>query len=193
MRVSGFMVPKEKVLTCSPTDSTRVAMDLMLDSKVGAIVVLVTGRYHAPIGIVTKTDMLNAFKDGLTLDEPVKNIMSKDLQTCLTTMNRDQVARVFVRNKNHHAIVVDENQQFQGLVSSWDIAKECAADDRSWPWNRSEDGRFHKPFEEILGSSPTPPVGETHISNVRPVPRRSKMGDSFRGYIDQLLEDPYFD
>jgi hypothetical protein len=98
----------------------------------------------------------------------------------------------------NHAIVVDENQHFQGLVSSWDIAKECAADDRSWPWNRSEDGRFHKPVEEILGLSPlglspTVPVGEMHISNVRPVPRRSKIGDSFRGYIDQLLEDPYFD
>jgi CBS domain-containing protein len=53
MQISAFMVPAEKVITVSPTDTIQQAMDQMVKHKVGAIVVLVTGNYHVPIGIVT--------------------------------------------------------------------------------------------------------------------------------------------
>jgi CBS domain-containing protein len=188
MHVSGFMVPAEKVFTVAPTDTIRQAMDLMLEHKIGAVVVLVTGTYHVPIGIITKTDLLKAYHDNLTLDHPVKEIMTKDLATCTETMSRDQAARILERNQNHHAIVVDKSQHFRGLVSTWDITSECAKDDRAWPWNRSEDGRFHKPDEvQELGTSPT---HVTETMNERPVARHSQMGDSFRSYIDNL---GYFD
>jgi hypothetical protein len=170
-------------------------MDQMVKHKVGAIVVLVTGNYHVPIGIVTKTDLVNAYHANVTLDHPVKEIMSHDdLATCIETMSRDQAARVLEKNKNHHALVVDKNCHFKGLISSWDITVECAKDDRAWPWNRSEDGRFHKPTEPTtMETSPTSsmmditPMAER---NVRPITRRSQMGDSFRGYVDTL---GYFD
>jgi hypothetical protein len=94
-------------------------------------------------------------------------------------------------SQNHHAIVVGPNAEFKGLVSSWDITVECARDDRAWPWNRPEDGRFHKANEHELGASPTTPVDEAHISNVRASGERpSHLGDSFRAYIDNL---GYFD
>jgi CBS domain-containing protein len=186
------MVPAEKVITVSPTDTIKQAMDLMLKHKVGAIVVLVTGNYHVPIGIVTKTDLVNAYHDNLPIDHPVKEIMSHDLATCTETMSRDQAARVLEKNKNHHALVVDKNCHFKGLISSWDITVECANDDRAWPWNRSEDGRFHKPNETKDGTSPKSSMDITHMAerNVRPIVRRSEMGDSFRGYVDTL---GYFD
>jgi CBS-domain-containing membrane protein len=116
--------------------------------------------------------------------------MSKDLETVDDTMSRDQAARVLERNKNHHAIVVDSNKHFKGVVSSWDITVECAKDDRAFPWNRSPDGRFHSPNEKPdLGTSPTSTT-ESPI-NQQPVGlHRSQMGDSFRAYIDNL---GYFD
>ena len=124
MHVSGFMVPADKVITVGPDDTIKKAMDLMLERKIGTVVVLVTGTYHVPIGIVTKTDLVNAYHDNLTLDHPVKEIMAKDLVTVDATMSRDQAARIMEAKKNHHALVVDKNMHFQGMISSWDITAE---------------------------------------------------------------------
>ena len=93
--------------------------------------------------------------------------------------------------QNHHALVMNKNAEFVGLISSWGITVECARDDRAWPWNRPEEGKFHddankKEEEQLMGTSPTTPVDETHISNVRGGQRKSQLGDSFRDYIDHL-------
>jgi CBS domain-containing protein len=198
MIVGGFMVPAEKVATCLPTDTIKQAMDTMLEKKVGSVVVLsmtnayhmqvgMTNAYHMPVGIVTNTDFVSAYKQGLTLDHAVKEIMSKNLQTCDINLSIDGAAALLERNKTHHAIVVDGNKHFQGLISSWDIASECAKDNKAFPWNRSPDGRFHKPDEKVdlLATSPT-----STAENVRPGMHSGQMGDSFRAYVDNL---GYFD
>ena len=189
MHVAGFMVPAEKVATCDPTDTIKTALDIMIEKKIGSVVVLVTGTYHVPIGIVTKSDVVKAYHDNLTLDHPVKEIMTKDLETVNMNDSRDQAAKVLEKSQHHHALVVDKNNHFQGLISSWDIASECAKDDRAWPWNRSTDGKFHKPNEEQVVGSPTS-TAEDSLLNIRPIQRPSHMGDSFRAYIDNL---GYFD
>jgi hypothetical protein len=114
--------------------------------------------------------------------------MSKNLQTCDVNLSRDGAAALLERNKTHHAIVVDGNLHFQGLISSWDIVSECAKDNKAYPWNRSPDGRFHKPDEQVdlAATSPT-----STVENVRPsVMQPGQMGDSFRAYVDNL---GYFD
>ena len=58
-------------------------------------------------------------------------------QSVVDTETRDQAARAFEKNKNHHAVVRDKTGQFVGLISSWDIAIECVKDDRAWPWSRT--------------------------------------------------------
>jgi CBS domain-containing protein len=162
MHVGGFMVPAEKVATCGPTDTIQQAMDAMLEKKVGSVVVVVgrlNGAYQVPVGLVTKTDFISAYNQGLTLDHAVKDIMSKNLQTCDFHLSLAGAAALLERNKIHHAIVVDaagnknKNNHFQGVISSWDIASECAKDDKAFPWNRSPDGRFHKPDEKVDLSS----------------------------------------
>ena len=187
MHVGGFMVPAEKVATCSSTDTIQQAMDTMLEKKVGSVVVLVTGAYHVPVGIVTNTDFVSAYKRGLTLNHAVEEIMSKDLQTCDINLSRDGAAALLERNKTHHAIVVDKNKNFQGLISSWDVASECAKDNKAFPWNRSPDGRFHKPDEKVDPSATSP---TSTAENIRPVMHPGQMGDSFRAYVDNL---GYFD
>lgn len=97
-------------------------------------------------------------------------------------------------------MVVNKDGDFKGLISSWDITVECARDDRAWPWNRQEDGKFHRAGGDAkktsatgpaasttaeLGTSPTTPVDETHFSKNNEQ-RQSHLGDSFRDYIDNL-------
>ena len=187
MHVSGFMVPAEKVATCGPRDTIKQAMDAMLEKKVGSVVVVLAGRrlhgaYHVPVGLVTKTDLVSAYKQGLTLDHAVKEIMSKDIQTCDINLSRDGAAALLERNKTHHAIVVDGNKHFEGLISSLDIASECAKDNKAFPWNRSPDGRFHKPDEKVELST-TSPTTITAENVGEPVMRPGPCVDDLE-YID---------
>jgi CBS domain-containing protein len=130
------MVPANKVLTCWPEDTVETALRLMLDNNVGSVVVL-QGSKPVPVGIVTKTDLLKCY----LLDKPAKQlqvqaIMSTSIETVLDTSPRDAAATHFENTKHRHAFVVNQDSQFVGLVSAYDIAVECARDDRAWPWNR---------------------------------------------------------
>ena len=161
MHVGLFMVPAERVATCGPTDTIKQAMDAMLEKKVDSVVVLV-GRlnhaYHVPVGLVTKTDLVSLYKQGLTLDHAVTEIMSKDVHRCDINLSLGGAAALLERNNAQHAIVVDGNSHFQGLITSWDIASECEKDVNALPWYHSPDGRFHKPDENVDISTATSPT-----------------------------------
>lgn len=192
MRVKGFMKPADEVITVSPTETIRTAMDLMLRHKVGSVVVLAEGANCIPVGIVTKTDLVKAYYEGITtVDHEIQEIMTQgdNLVLCNENLNRDEAARILERTQNHHAIVIDpETKRFLGLISSWDITAECARDDRAWPWNRSEDGKVHKHIEKNLqGEMGTSPKSAVYHPTAGGEP---KLGDSFREYIDNL---GYFD
>ena len=165
MQISSFMITADKVATCWPTDTIRVALAAMLEKKIGAIVVL---RQHSkdmePVGILTKTDFVDAYQKGLSLDTLVEEIMTKELQTLRDNMPRDSASKFFEDSKHHHAIVVNEKSHFVGIISTWDISAEAARDDRAWPWNRSADGRFHKPNETAapMPGSPNSVRRESH-------------------------------
>ena len=84
-------------------------------------------------------------------------LKNKPLVTCKPGDDRDRVASILERNRMHHVIVMEN---FIGIISSLDIAKECARDNRAWPYLRSEDGRVHLPrFEDDV----LPPAYNPHL------------------------------
>ena len=135
MRVSGFMIPKDQVKTCVASDTIEFVLDAILDNKISAVVCLEESK---PVGIITKTDLAKAYKQQLPLSTKISDIMVADVKTVFEKQPRDKAARAFETNKIHHAVVVRENGEFSGLISSLDIANECVKDDRAWPWNRAE-------------------------------------------------------
>ena len=139
-----------------------MVMDLMLGHTVGAVVIVDMQEKESPesesadmlpmpAGIITKSDILKAYHDRVDIDAPCKSIMGeRSLVTCTPNDNRDNVASLLEKNKTHHVIVVDEDHaHFVGIVSSWDVAAECAKDNRAWPYLRSEDGKIPYPPTKI--------------------------------------------
>jgi CBS domain-containing protein len=154
MIVSGFMTPADKVATCYPSDTIVGALDLLVTKRIGTVVVL-DHESLVPVGIVTKTDFANAYRRGISLDAEVKTIMGTNLFIIQHNQSGDEAAKMCEKAKVHHLLVLDDNGWFKGVVSSWDIAAECARDARAWPWIRSPDGKFHMPNEKEA-STPTP-------------------------------------
>jgi CBS domain-containing protein len=91
------MVPVDKVVTCKQTDTIKTVMDLMLEHNIGAVVV--PNSPDHPIGIITKTDIVKAYHDNVTLDHKAQEIMQTGLEACNENMNRDQAAHILERNK----------------------------------------------------------------------------------------------
>ena len=145
------------------SSSVLEVLDLMVSKQVGAVVIVCTKEEDReksiPEGIITKTDILHAYRHRVDLNDSCKHIIRENsLMTCEPDDGRDTVASILERNKMHHVIVVQEDH-FVGIVSSWDIAAEVAKDGRAWPYLRSEEGgiQFPRFEEEVL-----PPAYNSH-------------------------------
>ena len=139
MLVYEFMIPAEKVIKCLPSDPIEDVLDKILAHGISAVVV--AGDSNNAIGIITKTDIARAYKQGLSLNEKAETIMSSEVKTVSKSLQRDKAASVFAEHKIHHAIVVDDDGKFVGFISAWDCAKEGALDHNAWPWSRRMMGR----------------------------------------------------
>ena len=186
MHVSGFMIHKEDVATALPTESLKEAGTKMLEKNIGCLVVVEDNQGNdmdqAAVGILTKTDFVQAYVDGLPLETtPVSSIMKTNIITVRDNLPRDQASRVFARNKNHHAVVVSESGSFVGIISALDIVRETVKDDQAFPWIRSEDGKFHHPIQS--------PRSTTAVPQEEQVVRRS----SFLDMVDSIREFPFMD
>lgn len=176
MHVSGFMVPRAKVATVEPDDTLKTAMEALLSKKIGCLIVLTNDV--TPAGIITTRDLVKAYHDDLVAESTkVSQIMKTELFAVHDTDSRDQAARTFEQHKNHHAIVVNKNNEFVGLISSLDIVVEAVKDDRAYPWIRQPDGKFHKPQEEGTTCSP----------------RATSESHTFVDYIDSVRGLPFMD
>jgi CBS domain-containing protein len=136
MLVSSFMIPADKVFKVAATDTIAAALDIVVDRHVSSV--LVVDGASKPVGIVTKTDLVKAYQQGRPTAESVAGIMRTDVPTILDTKTRDDAAKTFERKEAHHALVVDGDGNFSGLISTWDVASECAKDARAWPWTRTQ-------------------------------------------------------
>lgn len=147
VQVKNFMVPAEKVVTATPSHTVREVLDIMITNKVGSVVIVNTQKKEAEaslqkesaggegtilkaMGIITNSDVLKAYRESTPIDAPCQKIMGRRrLVSCNPGDNRDTVARILEERHTHHIIVVDErHQHFVGLVSSWDVAAQCAKD-----------------------------------------------------------------
>ena len=134
------MTPAVNVMQCYPSDTIETALDLILaNPEKGAVIVLHEhGDKHIPVGIVTKTDLLHALKEKLSLTSKVETIMGHEMETIFDTASKDQAAEHFEKTKHYNAIVVNKDKQWVGLLTVLDTAMDRARDGRAWPWNRDE-------------------------------------------------------
>ena len=132
MHVSAIMVPADKVKKCTEWDHVDKVVNLMLEKKISAVVVM--GEDDKPVGLVTKTDLVEAYYQGVPLHQRAGLVMAKDLDTILETDPVEKAAAMFESQGHHHAVVLNEAGGFVGLISAWDIATECACSARAFPW-----------------------------------------------------------
>jgi len=153
MLAKDFMVPKESVVQCTEWTCIEKILADLVDNKVSAIVVMDQHNPKKAVGLVTKSDLVLAYRQDISPQQKVGVIMATNIKCVGPHENRDQVAKLLERNQFHHALVTDPaTGYFMGMISAWDIVVECARDARAWPFNRTVDGRVVRPFGEKPGT-----------------------------------------
>lgn len=139
MKVANFMVPRNKVVTCYPDDSLKTVMKKMLDNVIGSVVVLQDDQGDIPVGIVTKTDLIRGWEQGLDAStDTAKEVMGTNIETVSDTAPSGVAAEHFEKLRHRHAFVMDKDNKFVGIVTAYDIAVETARDHKAWPYSNRD-------------------------------------------------------
>jgi len=128
------MVPKDKVVSLHANDTIRQAGQLIIDKRIGSVIVL--GDAGEPLGIVTRTELVKAYVNDHPVTSPVNTIMNRELLYIDENQQRDNLAELMMKNKRHHVLVKDTQGHYVGLTTSLDVVSETALDARSFPYNR---------------------------------------------------------
>jgi CBS domain-containing protein len=112
------------LVTALPTLKARRLVELLVDENIGAIPVV--DRDGVPVGIVTRSDVLEEDELGFTDDVPVVELMRPSPLTVRATTTVPEAAELMTREHVHHLLVVDVDGKLIGLVSSLDVVRWVA-------------------------------------------------------------------
>ena len=122
MQISTILAKKgSAVFTVKPDQTVREAVALLVDQRIGAVVVVeVTGR---PVGIVSERDIVRELaKNENVLNEPVSRVMTNDVIIARPGDDTRAVSKTMTVKRFRHLPVM-EHHELVGIVSIGDVVK----------------------------------------------------------------------
>jgi CBS domain-containing protein len=123
MLVKNILVGKlGSVVTIEPTSDLTAAAKLLAERRIGAVVIL--GADQRIVGILSERDIVRALAEhGPTvLNEPVSQVMTRDVKTCSENDTVDVLMARMTTGKFRHMPVVEQGKLI-GIVSIGDVVK----------------------------------------------------------------------
>ena len=121
----------DTVISVSPEDTLKQAVDKMSEYKIGAILVL--GENQSIEGILSERDIVRNMhgKSEMPLSEPVSSIMTRKVMYIKPDMKLDECLQLMTEKRFRHLPVIDtDSSSLLGIVSIGDVVKlkltECA-------------------------------------------------------------------
>jgi CBS domain-containing protein len=107
---------------CSPSDAVIECARLMRDEGIGFVPICDDGG--KPIGAITDRDLtIRVLADGRSPDDQVSSFMTKDVISCRTSDETDEVARLMRDHRKSRVMVCDDQGKLVGVVSLQDVAE----------------------------------------------------------------------
>lgn len=128
MNVASILKAKGKSVATARSDETLEAVAQKLSArKIGAIVIVGDGGSVA--GIVSERDIVRTIaENGATaLQQPVSNVMTKNVMTCAESSTIDQMMAVMTQGRFRHVPVIEDGA-LVGIISIGDVVKHHIAE-----------------------------------------------------------------
>ena len=111
---------KKAPLSVTPDTLVREVVGLMAARSIGSMIVV--DEAQQPIGIFTQSDVLKRIVlPGVSLDIPIRQVMSLDPHTLPLAANAYDAALVMAMHGVRHVLAVDEGGRLKGVVSERDL------------------------------------------------------------------------
>ena len=122
MQISTILATKgSTVVTVTPDQTVREAVALLVDKRIGAVVVVdETGR---PVGIVSERDVIRELaQNDRVLSEPVSRVMTRDVIIARPGDDSKAVSKTMTVRRFRHLPVMDHHE-LVGIISIGDVVK----------------------------------------------------------------------
>lgn len=136
MQVRDAMIHRDNLVTLSPSDTVKTAMQKMVKHNVGSVIV--TQINNKAIGIVTTTDIMVEFLKSETsgFETTLNKIMSTNLIIIDEFDPLNKAIEQLQESNIHHLLVTTDGGNLVGIISSFDIVRERSLDIKAYPWTR---------------------------------------------------------
>src|SRR5215471_10554781 len=128
MTVNDILLQKgNQVLTIEPTATLAMAVQILAQRRIGALVV--TGADHRIVGIISERDIVRVLDErgAQVLEAPVAEVMTRKVVTCSERDTTAELMEQMTAGKFRHLPVVDQGR-LVGIISIGDVVKSRLED-----------------------------------------------------------------
>jgi CBS domain-containing protein len=113
VKVRDIMV--ENVVIAKQDDTIRKAIEMLYKKHVGSLII--TDENEKCIGIFTERDAIRVVAQKMSLDKPIKRVMTKHVMTIREDATFEEARRYTVSHGIRHLPVLDRKGKLVGLLS----------------------------------------------------------------------------
>jgi CBS domain-containing protein len=103
------------VITASPNMTVKETIETMYEKHIGCVVVIDEDKKC--IGIFTERDAIRLVAKNVQLDQPLDNLMTKNVVTVTEDSSINEVRRIICSHRIRHMPVVNQKGKLVGLLS----------------------------------------------------------------------------
>ena len=103
------------VITASPNMTVKETIETMYEKHIGCVVAIDEDKKC--IGIFTERDAIRIVAKNVQLDQPLDNVMTKNVVTVTEDSSINEVRRIICSHKIRHLPVVNQKGMLVGLLS----------------------------------------------------------------------------
>ena len=103
------------VITANPSITVNEAIKILYEKHIGSVVLVDDNKKC--IGIFTERDAIRLVAKNVKLDQPLGNVMTKNVITVLENSSINEVRRIILTHKIRHFPVVNQEDRIVGLLS----------------------------------------------------------------------------
>lgn len=107
------------VITASPNMTAKATIETMYEKHIGCVVAIDEDKKC--IGIFTERDAIRLVAENVQLDEPLENVMTKNVVTITEDSSINEVRRIICAHRIRHLPVVNQKGKLVGLLSVRDM------------------------------------------------------------------------
>jgi CBS domain-containing protein len=113
LQVKHMMVTN--VISASPSMSVKKAIDTLYEKHIGCVVSV--DEEKKCVGIFTERDAIRLVAENADLEQPLSNVMTKNVITILEDSSINEVRKIILAHKIRHLPVINQKGSLVGLLS----------------------------------------------------------------------------